>query len=249
MRAPGLFEGRSKRASKLLTSFSKRPRSTGPSSEIVSGRSSISCSADFQQPNSHLLSAPEVIRVLGDRYQTLRGSFGETVVQQELRARLTPEDFYGVLRRGQGGVFPSLALLKYEESPVRAQVERVERVLRRYGETPVKTVPRTFARDVRNNLRRSGQESAQQPFVGPSAAAPSVARGSATGTTWATAPARSSPSVIHRSSCRGLAFEEYLGIARAFGKTVRQSSCCLRPLSDMDDRQQGTGRLGHRGRQ
>ena len=138
-------------------------------------------------------------------------------MQQELRARLTPEDFYGVLRRGQGGVFPSLALLKYEESPVRAQVERVERVLRRYGETPVKTVPRTFARDVRNNLRRSGQESAQQPFVGPSAAAPSVAGVVGYGDRVGYGPG-SLISVDPPIFLSGLAFKEYLGIARAFGR-------------------------------
>ena len=114
-------------------------------------------SGDFREPTSHMLSAPEVLGVLSERYQTLTGFFGETVVQQELSVRLTPEDFYGVLRRAQGRRYSlSLTLLKHEESPVRTRVERAERVLRRYGETPIKTVPRTFTRASKPNLPRLG---------------------------------------------------------------------------------------------
>ena len=136
---------------------------------------------------------------------------------QELRARLTPEDLYGVLRRGQGGVLPSLTLLRHEESPVRARVGRAERVLKRYGETPIKTVPRTFARDVRNNLRRSGREAARQPFVAPPAAAPSGAAPIGYGERVGYGPG-SLISVDPPIFLSGLAFKEYVGIAGAFGR-------------------------------
>ena len=45
-------------------------------------------------------------------------------------------------------------------------------VLRRYGETPIKTVPRTFVRDVRKNLHRSGRESAATTVRGTLSARP-----------------------------------------------------------------------------
>ena len=214
-----LFEGRSRRASRHSTSFSKRPRSTGPSSGIVSGRSSISCPAIFGDRIATCFRHPKYSGSSASAIETLREFFGETVVQQELRARLTPEDFYGVLRRGQGGVFPSLALLKHEESPVRAQVERAERVLRRYGETPIKTVPRTFARDVRNNLRRSGQEPAATTLtVGTvTARARPSQRAIGYGDRVGYGPG-SLISVDPPIFLSGLAFKEYVGIAGAFGR-------------------------------
>ena len=62
-------------------------------------------SGDFREPNSHLLSAPEVFRVLSERYQTLTGFFGETVVQQELRAQAHVRGFLrGTAPRTRGSI-------------------------------------------------------------------------------------------------------------------------------------------------
>ena len=111
-------------------------------------------SSEFRGPNGQLVSEPKLLTVLADHYQGLRAIFGQSDVEHELRARLASQDFYGVLRRRHRGRLPSWALFTHEESPVRLQVERATRVLKRYRETPVKAAPRTFARDVRNNLVR-----------------------------------------------------------------------------------------------
>jgi uncharacterized protein (TIGR01627 family) len=174
-------------------------------------------SSDFRGPTGHLNSAPEVLAVLSVRYRALVDVLGESTVQDEFRWRLTPADFYRVLRRAQGGAFPSLALLRHEESPVGAQIERSARVLRRYRQTPIKMAPRALVRDVKNNLRPSGQSLPLQPPVSPTEAAPTSTPAIGYGDRVGYGPC-SVISVDPPVLLSGIAFTEYVGIAGAFGR-------------------------------
>jgi len=180
-------------------------------------------SSDLRGPNGHLLSEPKLLTVLADHYQGLREIFGESDVEHELRARLASPDFYGVLRRGHRGPLPSWALLTHEESPVRLRVDRATRVLKRYGETPMKAAPRTFARDFRNNLVRQREAPPlQSPAAPPSATPPRSATPPPTPTIGYGERLNYGPvsliSVDPPILLSGIAFEEHVGIAGAFGR-------------------------------
>ena len=120
-------------------------------------------SSDLRGPNGLLLSEPGLLTTLSDNYATLRETFGESDAEHALRSRLSSPDFYAVIRRGHGKTLPSWSILMHEESPVRVQVDRAGRVLRRYRKTPMKMAPRTFALDIKNTL---GQLRPSTPRVG-----------------------------------------------------------------------------------
>ena len=168
-------------------------------------------------PTGHLLSDPDVLAVLSDHYRTLVGVFGPSDLHDQLKARLTPRDLYAVLRRGQGGSLPSLALLRHEASPTRMRADRAARVLHRYGETPIRSAPRVLARDIRHNLRRTDPPlpPAGQPVPPPDdpPAVPTIGYGDRVG--YGPCSVLSVDPPIFFS---GIAFREFVGIAGAFGR-------------------------------
>ncbi|MGO9029423.1 MAG: glycosyltransferase [Acidimicrobiales bacterium] len=174
-------------------------------------------SAGLRGPTGYLLSTPTVLTVLSDHYQTLTQVFGEIEVHNELGARLTPQDLYGVLRRGQGGRLPSIALLRHEASPARHNAERAVRVLRRYGDTPIRRAPRIVARDVRNNLFRTRQVPPPPPPAAPATTTSTDTATIAYADRLGYGPG-SLLSVDPPIFFSGMAFKEHVGIAGAFGR-------------------------------
>lgn len=172
-------------------------------------------------PTGHLLSSPTVLAALSGNYQTLREVFGQRDLHDQFRARLTPQDFYSVVRLGQGGRLPSLALLRHEASPTRIRAERVVRIARRYGETPMAKTPRILVRDVRNNLLGAKQAPPPPPgavpVATPTAVDPPVGLSMAYGDRLGYGPC-SILSVDPPIFFSGIAFKEFVGIAGAFGR-------------------------------
>jgi uncharacterized protein (TIGR01627 family) len=160
--------------------------------------------------------------MLSDNYKSLRETFGEAEVEHALRSRLTSPDFYAVIRRGHGGTLPSWSLLMHQESPVRLQFDRAGRILRRYGETPVKAAPRVFALDVKNSLGRLRQSSPPESDRPSRSAPPPAPTAPATPTVGYGERLNYGPAALISADppvfLSGIAFEEHIGIARAFGR-------------------------------
>ena len=179
-------------------------------------------SSDLRGPDGLLLPEPGLLTTLSNNYETLRDIFGEADADHALRSRLTSSDFYVVIRRGHGGTLPSWSILMHPESPVRLQFDHAGRVLRRYRETPVKAAPRAFALDVKNTLGRLGR-STPQGREGPSpTAAPLAPAAPATPTVGYGERLNYGPAALISADppvfLSGIAFEEHIGIARAFGR-------------------------------
>ena len=189
-------------------------------------------SAQLRQPTGEFLSTPSVQAIFADHYDALVEALGPDEVRAELGHRLTPRDHYDLLRTVGQLPSSSLDLVAHEGSPTRNVARRAVRIARRYGDVPIKGVPRTLAADARRvaaRARRPNQPAPSDPApaqAGPPLPAPPSAPDDscevpstdvAYGDRLGYGPA-SLLSVDPPMFLTGMAFKEYVGIAGAFGR-------------------------------
>jgi glycosyltransferase involved in cell wall biosynthesis len=177
--------------------------------------------SNLRGPTGHLRSSPAVLAPLRNHYPTLTKLFGEKEVREQLGARIVPEDFEGVFQHGLGAVPPSVLDMVHGMELVRNAIERNMEDFLRLANTAVNAIAqegtsgpdRSHSSDLQPALPDpSHRHTTPAPVTTPSDTAPLSPVAQRSAIPFGTISV--DPPII----LSGISFDEFCGIADAFGE-------------------------------